>query len=87
MSFVQHLSQSFDQLKMMAAACGLDLPEAVARGTLSGSRLRDGAFRCRGCNMAETCRAALAANQHLEIVPEYCANRALFSQLSTPFRQ
>lgn len=67
----------------MAAALGVDVQRALARGDLSAERWRYALAACSGCGQPLTCRDWMAARDAGRQVrpPTFCANAPLIETL------
>ena len=73
--------EAWDRVNAMARSQSLSLPRAVSEGTLTRSDLATCVSRCQACARIEACAAWLAAHPKAETVPEYCENKAHFTDL------
>ncbi|WP_265516930.1 DUF6455 family protein [Nitratireductor luteus] len=66
----------------MSRRAGLDLGEALLNGRLNPAEYRGTVVRCIGCRHSEKYSLLLADERETGPVPEYCANRGFFRNLS-----
>ncbi len=67
----------------MARRLGVNLSEAMHDGLISQADFADMITRCRGCDKADGCLAALSERAGAPTsLPDWCHNAALLSELS-----
>ena len=71
--------KAWDRVNAMARAQGLSLPRAARDGTLTRSDLAACLSRCQACARVEACADWLAAHPKGATVPDYCENKAEFT--------
>lgn len=65
----------------MGKTCGVDLQAAIREGILTEADYADAITRCRGCPEPESCRKWLLEHDRADAPPEFCTNRALWTEL------
>ena len=65
----------------MARNLGVSLPRSVTDGLLKRSELAAYVGRCQNCAHVEDCAVWLAAHPKHEAAPDYCENKANFTEL------
>jgi hypothetical protein len=82
MGLLARLDRHNDLLRRMADTVHADLPQALARGDLTGQELRNAVLRCTGCHCADECAGWLDAHADgAAQTPGYCRNADLLDRL------
>ncbi|WP_323037305.1 DUF6455 family protein [Pararhodobacter sp.] len=82
MGLFDKLDRHGDLMHRMAATVNSDVAEAIQRGRISGSDIRNAVFACVGCEGGAQCPDWLDAHPDgAEDTPDYCRNRDMLNRI------